>query len=159
MDGKDKDRATNSQRTPLERYSNLFNPLPTFDHTGLLSLKDPRSEVRPGAADTVILTVRDLNHPDIVIAGARLPVSRIRFPLRFRLTTANLVPDKAAIWTDSAFQHDLLVQAVVCPATTTTTCSASSDTAGRIQAKGLAKLLRLQDQGIDIRAAVALPLE
>jgi hypothetical protein len=104
------------------------------------------------------LTVRDVKHPDIVLAGAKLPVSRIRFPLRFKLSTSNLKGAKeAAIWKESACQHDLLVQAVVCSpeSLTTSTCSTSN---ARFQAQGVAKLLRLQENDVTIRSAVSLPL-
>ena len=108
------------------------------------------------------MTVRDVKHPDIVLAGAKLPISRIRFPLRFKLSTSNLKgPKELAIWKESASQHDLLVQAVVCsPESLTTSASTSTITCSdaRFHAQGVAKLLRLQDNEVTIRSAVSLPL-
>jgi hypothetical protein len=105
------------------------------------------------------LTVRDVKHPDIVLAGAKLPFSRIRFPLRFTLSTSNLVGAKeAAIWKESACQHDLLVQAVVCSPESLTTSKSTTCSNARFQAQGVAKLLRLQDNDVTIRSAVSLPL-
>jgi hypothetical protein len=130
-------------------------------NTGLLTLKNPKSELRPTASDIVLLTVRDVKHPDIVLAGAKLPISRIRFPLRFKLSTSNLKgPKELAIWKESASQHDLLVQAVVCSPESLTTSPSTRTTCSdaRFQAQGVAKLLRLQDNDVTIRSAVSLPL-
>jgi hypothetical protein len=107
------------------------------------------------------LTVRDVKHPDIVLAGAKLPISRIRFPLRFKLSTSNLKGAKElAIWKESASQHDLLVQAVVCSPESLTTSVSKGTTCSdaRFQAQGVAKLLRLQENDVTIRSAVSLPL-
>jgi hypothetical protein len=143
----------------LKLTLSLTHTIVSKTNAGLLTLKNPRSENRPTASDIVLLTVRDVKNPDIVLAGAKLPISRIRFPLRFKLSTSNLVSAKeAAIWKESASQHDLLVQAVVCSpeslkTSKSTTCSTSS-----FQAQGVAKLLRLQDNDVTIRSAVSLPL-
>jgi hypothetical protein len=128
-------------------------------NAGLLTLKNPRSELRPTASDVVLLTVRDVKHPETVLAGAKLPVSRIRFPLRFKLSTSNLVSAKeAAIWKESASQHDLLVQAVVCSSQSLTSSKSTTCSNSSFQAQGVAKLLRLSDNDVTIRSAVSLPL-
>jgi hypothetical protein len=153
-----------SIEVPHSFYTLCTLPFYLQHSSGLLSLKNPRSELRPAATDTILLTVTDLKQPDLgILAGAKLPVSRIRFPLRFRLSTSNLLADKAVEWKDSAADHDLVVQAVVCPedglSNTKARGAAASCSNARMQAKGVAKLLRLQDQGVTIRAAVALALE
>jgi hypothetical protein len=154
-------------RTPiltiLRRYAHVLKYTNTNNHdkhAGLLSLKNPRSEIRPAASDIVLLTVRDVKQPDVILAGAKLPVSRIRFPLRFRLSTSNLIntANVIAIWKESANQHDLLVQAVVC-SESSTTASTTSTCNARFRAQGVAKLIRLQESEVTIRSAVSLPLE
>jgi len=151
-------------------------------YTGLISLKNPRSERRPTAPDEVFLiTVESFQHPDAgVLAGAKFPFSKIRgFPFQFQLYPQNILPRQQAFWdTDVNKKDDLLVQVVVCKSNSgvcadglqqTTSATAiqrrsgdgqstkitSDDTV--LRARGVAKLLRLNDRVI--RAPVSLPLE
>lgn len=89
-------------------------PLGPILPLGLVSLKNPRSEVRPNIRDTIVFTVHPIHDPENVLAGARLPVSRIaQFPVRFRLDERNLMPSEDATKSPLA-TGDLLVRAVVC---------------------------------------------
>jgi hypothetical protein len=56
-----------------------------------------------------------VDDPNTVLAGAKIPVSRIRsFPVRFRLTAANALTGQEGTWADAVQDKDVTVRAVVC---------------------------------------------
>jgi hypothetical protein len=127
--------------------------------------------------EVVVITVRTSEQPDVVFAGARIPVSRIgSFPVRFKMTDKNVILSPSStssarlVWTQAMTSSDLVVEAVVCPTdavlpdgTIAPSMCRSTEEAAPIRAIGLAKLVRLQSKNDDtvtfIRAPVALPLE
>lgn len=122
---------------------------------GLVYLADLQE--RPGYLDTLILTVRDRSRPEQVLAGAKLPVSMIRFPLDFRMYDQNILPDKRELW--NQIEGDLLVQAKVCPEGTPLPCS---DGESSMSARGIAKVVRGlpgMEDGTQIRTGASLRLE
>lgn len=137
------------------------NLLPTEASTqkpivqGLVYLAN--SQDRPGPLDTLILTVRDYNHPDEVLAGAKLIVTKIRFPLEFTMYTKNVLPQKLDLW--DQVEGDLLVKGNVCPEGTVLLCS---DKESYMKAQGIAKLIKDlpgMEEGSQVRAAASLRLE
>jgi hypothetical protein len=85
-------------------------------YTGQISLGDPTSPIRPTASDVILLTVRPVNEKTLILAGARIPVSRISsFPVRFILNEKNALPASSLIaWATAIKTVDLVVEAVVC---------------------------------------------
>jgi hypothetical protein len=96
---------------------------------GLLYLQYPTSDRRPTNADVIVLSIRTTTEPDIVVAGAIIPVSRIRrFPFTFRINELNAIPSQlqqqpkssttvllpSDVWKEVLARNDLLVQAIVC---------------------------------------------
>ena len=158
-------------------------------HPGLLYLRYPQSERRPTASDVIILTVRTAELPDVVIGGAKIPVSRMgNSSVRFQMTSKNALrstaatnkSSPAAIWDHAMTTSDLIVQAVVCDRDSVVSASKDADLTAviaacrtidgspPITAVGVAKLVRWQPSSNDpslsstlavIRAPVALPLE
>lgn len=154
--------------------------------TGLLYLKNPKSDRRPLPTDSITLTVTvateaSLKDPsstlvqdNTLVAGAKLPMNRIRFPMRFQLSERNLLNGDATEWKKALETQDLMVQARVCSQETIgsgvsglellRTCQNNPTSDGlandrsRIQAMGISKLLRFSDEQA-IRAPVSLPLE
>lgn len=140
---------------------------------GLISLANPTSELRPMSTDTMVVTFTTFSKPDVVLGGARIPVSRAaRFPLAFRMFPKNLVKTSSSggdnqkqqkqtplDWNSmDASQEDLLVQVLVCPENNPK-CTESES---RMKSQAVAKLIRnlpgqLQDQ--TIRAPAALRLQ
>lgn len=118
----------------------------------LLYLQNPQS--RPGPLDTVVITVRDLSNTNEILAGARIPVSKARFPVTLRLFSQNVV-DMAG-WERA---QDVMVKAVVCPEGTEIPCS---DRQVTMKAEGISKMIRnipgLPD-GVGVRAGASLPLK
>ena len=133
--------------------------------SGLISLASPNGELRPRATDFLLITFRTVSQPNVVLGGARIPVSKAsRFPLAFRLFPRNILPDQLETWnklltmSNDGEGGDLLVQVLVCPEDNTS----CSEPESRMRSQGVAKLIRnlpgqLQDQ--TIRAPVALRLE
>ena len=139
---------------------------------GLLYYKNPRSERRPIATDTILITVRtSMDGP--ILAAARLPLIKIRLPLRFRMSERNAVrPEFKDEWKRALREEDLVIQATVCPEDSNSNSNTNSNSdattisveqicrnrdANGLQALGSAKLLRLQDGSV-LRAPVSLPL-
>ena len=123
-------------------------------------MQNPKSERRPTASDVIILTVKSVDDPDTVLGGARLPVSRVSFPVRFRMNGKNAVVSTQA-WNKALASSDLLVQAVVCGRDNDKIDYQTLPIRGSLTAQGVAKLVKLQRpdaQDATIRAAVSLPL-
>jgi hypothetical protein len=155
---------------------------------GLVYYKDPTGE-RPYASDTLLITVAyaipDSQRNDEyekavphVLAGAKLPLNRVRLPLRFRLTRENLLLDEKQLQGSPTVEkvlaeQDLIVQAFLCSDETVRRHPKGRDLvdacrhreqqrniAGRtLEATAVAKLLRLPQLNEPIRAPVSLPLE
>ena len=102
----------------------------------------------------------------IILAGAKLPVSSVRFPFIFKMYAENLLLNRLGVkdvWfgTDSkAGQQDVLVEARICPS------DAASFPCGKGEAKkyaaGIAKLITNLpglEEGEVVRASAALPLQ
>jgi hypothetical protein len=165
--------------------------------TGLLSLASPAGDddFLRSPESTVFLTVKLINAKiagaddnDTIIAGARIPMTFMHFPQRFRLSMANLLPLSNDLNPQSLEQtiqqSDLLVEANICQGGTgSATMSGASVDQGvqnicslkdassqvLLQATGVAKLLRLpitgdsissdgNDEQLLIRAPVTLIL-
>ena len=89
----------------------------------MVYLKNPKSERRPFSSDVIVLSVRTTLEPNVIVAGAMIPVSRIPssgFPFQFRINAKNAIQNKASssspqeTWNYVMNNNDLLVQAVVC---------------------------------------------
>jgi hypothetical protein len=125
---------------------------------GLLSLANPQSEIRPAYTDTIVITIQDLAQPETVLGGARVPVSKARFPFTFRLFPKNILNDHLDEWKQIANQGDVLVKVWVCPEDMPRCLQGQS----RMQSQGVAKLIRNlpgMEKDQTIRAPVALPLQ
>jgi len=113
------------------------------------------SQVRPGPLDTIVITVRDVSSPEKVLAGAKIPVTKARFPVQLRLFSQNVVNQEA--WERA---EDVIVRAVVCPADSTSIPCAESEVT--MTAEGIAKLVRNLPglpADVTVRAGAALPLK
>lgn len=115
-----------------------------------MTLRDPRTR-RPPASDTLLLTV---TYQDTLVAGAKLPLSTIRFPFRFVFQPENLLVSRQA-WNDEFSRQDLLVTARICRDVQDRQCLAE-DWEEFPPAQSLAKLLRLE--GLTVRAPVSITL-
>jgi hypothetical protein len=121
---------------------------------GLVYLTNPR-QVRPDPSDVLILSVRSAApgagaDDSPVLAGAKIPVSRLRFPVSFAMSEKNILPGK------TLSSGDLLVDAKICPSVTPCSQEAAS-----FQAKGIAKVIS-NIPGLDgssMRAAASLGLK
>ena len=80
---------------------------------GLVYLQNPNQE-RPLATDILTLKlfpVEGTATTDQPIAGAKIPISRVRFPMNFRLTKDNVIPGQEERWDKT---RDFLVKATIC---------------------------------------------
>jgi len=145
---------------------------------GLLYLQQPNSERRPQATDVILVTVQSVSS-STVLAAAKLPMTRIRLPLRFQVGVNNRVPGQSvADWQSATDAGDLLVTATVCTSPSETDspmdfikmCQATrtDNSSGSLplQATGVSKLLRFAGSSssettttTSIRAPVSLALE
>ena len=102
---------------------------------GLVFLAHPEENRRPLASDILVLQV--WNEPrTVLLGGAKIPVSRLRFPMQFQMTSANAIisssttgsstsssstgtpPSSArAMWNQAVQEEDLVwIDASICPA-------------------------------------------
>lgn len=119
----------------------------------LLYLANP--QVRPDPLDTIVITVHDVAFPGKVLAGAKIPVSKARFPVQLRLFLQNIVDDQG--WDQAG---DVVVRAAVCSAESKSIPCAGNDVT--MQASGVARLVRHLPglpEGTTVRAGAALPLK
>jgi hypothetical protein len=124
----------------------------------LLYYKNPRSNQRPLANDSFLITARDAPNGNIV-AAARIPVGKVALPLRFTMSEANAIDRDAFLSTVQ--EKDLWLEVQVCAPPTTAnedrlSCSSSQS---RMKAQGVAKLIRFENNSVTIRAPASLPLE
>lgn len=118
---------------------------------GLVYMSNPRQE-RPDISDVLILTVRDVDK-ETVLAGAKIPVSRLRLPLSFSMYDKNVLPGQIL----NGQTGDLIVNAKICPSTTL-----CSEEEASFQATGIAKVITNLpglDDGTTMRAAASLGLK
>jgi len=139
---------------------------------GLVSLRNNPNDRRPTASDVLVLTVTTYQRPDVVIAGAKVPIAKIgAFPFRFQMTEKNAVPapslnntpaKEVLSWKEATTTSDLVVNAFVCDRDIILLLEANSGSssdngdiqglerqcrernATLIRGMGLAKLVRLQ---------------
>lgn len=109
----------------------IVNPWLSY-FQGVVFLLDPTKQRNPG--DTMVLTVRPIDHQDTVVAGAKIPMSKVSFPFRFSMSEKNILPGKAD-QTDA----DLVIRVTVCPQESGPQCS---DDESDLKGVGLAKLIR-----------------
>ena len=112
--------------------------------------------MRPDYLDVLVLTVGTKIDP--VMAGAKYPIAKARFPFQFSLYSANILPTKQSLWLDISDDDDLLVTARVCPDNSPT--FPCTDQQSTFLTKGISKLIRdFPGTTEPIRTPVALPLE
>ena len=104
-------------------------------------------QLRPMSTDFLVLEVRTTG--DAIVAGAKIPISRVRFPMQFAMSEKNILPGKQMV------NNDLLVDAKVCPSPTT---CAEEDAS--FKAKGIAKMISNLpgSDGTSMRAGASLGL-
>mmetsp|Transcript_7413 Transcript_7413/g.11235 ORF Transcript_7413/g.11235 Transcript_7413/m.11235 type:complete len:239 (+) Transcript_7413:131-847(+) len=152
-----------TEDTPQIRLPQNFQPSPDDGPQpivqGLVYLVRPNSEIRPYSTDTLVLTAGSLTAPDEVLAGAKIPVSRLRFPTSFRMYKENILSGKTSQWSDLEESGEILVKAKICPEGVPLPCSDDEST---LKAQGVSKMVRnlpgLTD-GTNFRAAASLPLQ
>jgi hypothetical protein len=145
---------------PKDAANNLLREENRFTVQGLVYLYNAQSE-RPLFTDTLVLTVT--NQADKVLAGAKIPVSKLRFPLSFRMSESNVVDGQSNAWEKATRGDDILIiKAVICPeASEKLPCPTSQQT---FTGSGVSKLipnlpgLNLEQSMGGIRAAASIPI-
>mmetsp|Transcript_33928 Transcript_33928/g.48189 ORF Transcript_33928/g.48189 Transcript_33928/m.48189 type:complete len:142 (-) Transcript_33928:1745-2170(-) len=118
---------------------------------GLVYLRD--QSLRPNFSDFLIITVRPVDQPDEVVAGAKIPASAFRLPLNFDMYPPNIIPGKEA-----KLDGDLFVRAEVC-STASVPCPKDEIS---MKADGISKIVKNLPglpEGIEIRTAASLGLQ
>jgi hypothetical protein len=145
---------------PKDAANSLLREENRFMVQGLVYLYNSQSE-RPLFTDTLVLTVT--NQADKVLAGAKIPVSKLRFPLSFRMSESNVVNGQLNAWEKATREDDILIiKAAICPeASEKLPCSTSQQT---FTGLGVSKLipnlpgLNLEQSMGGIRAAASIPI-
>jgi len=115
-------------------------------------------------SDVLVLTAVSAAQPDgPVLAGAKFPVSSVRFPFSFQMYKENLLagrPGVQAAWDSLADTGDVLLRANICPIDTSALPCDDNDV--RKHAEGIAKIitdLPGLKEGQVIRAPASLALQ
>jgi hypothetical protein len=145
---------------PKDAANNLLREENRFTVQGLVYLYNPQAE-RPLFTDTLVLTVT--NQADKVLAGAKIPVSKLRFPLKFRMSESNVVNGQLKVWEKATRGDDILIiKAAICPEESEKLpCPTSQQT---FTGSGVSKLipnlpgLNLEQSMGGIRAAASIPI-
>jgi len=131
---------------------------------------------RPDYSDTIVITVSSTTDPEVIVAGAKFPVAKARFPFQFRLYRANIINKQ--VLDQEIKNQDLIVMARICPTTDNENenengvkSSTNEKRAPKIPcevnestylAKGISKAISNlpgMEEGTILRTAAALPLE
>lgn len=114
--------------------------------------------------DLLILTAVSSSQPSgPILAGAKIPISSLRFPFSFQMYEENLLvgtPGVRAAWENAVNSEDIILRAVICPSNSS--LFPCVDMERKKYAEGVAKLisklpgLKEEDQ---IRAPASLPLQ
>ena len=133
---------------------------------------DPNAKVQPGQqekqaldyySDVLVLTAVSATQPDLVLAGAKFPVSAVRFPFSFEMYKENLLTSKSGVqsaWDSLEKTGDVIVKAVICPSDASTLPCDVNET--KKSAQGFAKLITNLPglkEGETIRAPASLGLQ
>ena len=115
---------------------------------GLVYLTQP--QMRPLSTDFLVLEVRNAGAEEVVVAGAKIPIARIRFPLQFAMSEKNILSGQTLGKDD-----DLIVDAKICPSSMS--CPATDAT---FTARGIAKMISNipGTDGMSMRAGASLGL-
>ena len=141
----------NSKSNENNENDELVQPLVQ----GLVYLSNPQqSRSLLGTTDVLVLEIRNVMNDVAVVAGAKIPISRIRFPMQFAMSQKNVLAGQ------KLGEKDLFVQAKICPSVTATTTSCSDEDA-TLKATGIAKMISNLpgSDGRSMRAGASLGLK
>lgn len=162
-DGSDRRQLLESLQPPTPETPQIVLPSKTIQDTnsndrraqplvqGLVYLTNPQqSRQRLETSDVLVLEVRNGVHDVAVAAGAKIPLSRIRFPMQFAMSEKNILEGQ------KLGDKDLFIQAKICPATTN-----CMDDDATLKATGIAKMISNLpgSDGRSIRASASLGLQ
>ena len=115
-------------------------------------------------SDILVLTAVSATQPDgPELAGAKFPVSSVRFPFSFEMYDANLLTNRAGVkdaWESVAKTGDVILRASICPSDASTFPCDEKET--KKSAEGIAKLITNLpglEEGAAIRAPASLALQ
>jgi hypothetical protein len=111
--------------------------------------------------DLLILTVIPFDAKEPILAGAKLPISSVRFPFLFQMYKENLLTKQRDAWLGTEGENqDVIVEARICPkALRKLPCN---DEESKRYARGIAKVLSSLpglEEGEIVRAPASLALQ
>ena len=134
--------------------------------------RDPSAKVAPDQqkkqaldyySDILVLTAISATQPDgPVLAGAKFPVSTVRFPFSFQMYKENLLTSRSGVeetWNKISKTEDVILKASICPSDAVALPCDSKES--KKSAEGIAKLITNLPglkEGEVIRAPASLPL-
>lgn len=129
---------------------------------GLVFLRDPQN-ARPDFTDVLVVTVSSaISSPDEILVGAKIPITKVKFPTQLNLYTENILPSKLKEWESViSNKEDLNINVWICPESDTKTglpCSLKDST---FQASGISKVVKNlpgMEEGDIVRTAASLGL-
>lgn len=134
------------------------------ESTAISTSSTPSKEPLDYYSDILVLTAVSANDPSgPILAGAKFPVSSVRFPFSFSMYEQNLLlkrPGVKEAWEDIQNTSDVVINAYICPSDAVT--FPCEDREVKKFSKGVAKLITELPglkEGEVIRAPASLPLK
>lgn len=131
---------------------------------GTASISTPSKEPLDYYSDMLVLTAVSAKDPSgPILAGAKFPVSSVRFPFSFSMYEQNLLLKRAGVkeaWKDVQNTSDVIIKAYICPSDAVV--FPCEDGEVKKYSEGIAKLitgLPGLKEGEVIRAPASLPLK
>lgn len=122
---------------------------------GLIYMEDKYE--RPDFTDIIVITLRSLNEPSEILAGAKYPVSKAKLPFNFKFYEANILKGKVESF-KTLKDKDYIVETVVCGENSKSFPCSEDEIV--FAAKSISKLLPIPGiQEGDIRTPASLPLK
>jgi hypothetical protein len=134
------------------------------DDTTSISTSTPSKEPLDYYSDILVLTAVSAKDPSgPILAGAKFPVSSVRFPFSFSMYEQNLLLKRAGVkeaWEDVQNTSDVIIKAYICPSDAV--AFPCEDKEVKKYSEGVAKLITELPglrEGEVIRAPASLPLK
>lgn len=158
------EKSRKSNRVPILQGLVYFPEFAPKDLTDIVHEGEKVTQQVDYFNDLLILTAVSSSRPSgPILAGAKMPISSIRFPFSFQMYEENLLVGKPGVradWEKAVNSEDIILRASICPSD-----SASfpcNDMERKKYAEGVAKLISKLPglkEGDQIRAPASLPLQ
>lgn len=153
----------NNAREPILQGLVYFPERAPSDPTAKVPTGQQEKQKLDYYSDILVLTATAATQPDIILAGAKFPVSTVRFPFSFEMYNENLLlsrSDVKKVWDRVVKTEDVILRANICESDASEFPCTEQES--KKSAEGVAKLITNLPglaEGQTLRAPASLPLQ